>query len=495
MSALGRLKDRLYDLNALHAAIGIMDWDQQTYMPRGGAEARAAHVGILSRMSHELLAADETKTLLERAAESASSREDLALVRVAQRQYDQACKLPARLVEEKARLSAEGHEVWVKARRENRFSLFQPIMEKVVALCQEEAECLGYTEHIYDALLDQYEEGATKADCDRMFDAIRQPLVALVKEISESSSQPDDSFLTGDWDESAQRAFADELVGAIGFDMNRGRQDTAPHPFCTGWSVGDIRLTTRFLPQLNSAIFGSLHEAGHGMYEQGSPAEWDRTPLAGGVSLGIHESQSRTWENIVGRSRAFWTFFLPRLKQRFPALDGISLDQFVRGVNKAQPSLIRVEADEVTYNLHIMVRFELECDLLTNKLAVADLPEAWNAKYKQYLGITPESDSNGCLQDVHWSMGSMGYFPTYSMGNLLSCQFWAVLQKDLGDVDALMEKGSFAPILEWLQQKIYSRGRLMSPRDLVMNVTGKPIGAEDYMAHISAKYRTLYGLS
>jgi carboxypeptidase Taq len=493
--SISALKERLYDINALHSAISVMDWDQQTYMPEGGAEARAHHVGILSRMGHEMASSDAMGRLIEDASKDAETFEDKALVRVTKRQYDQATKLPSSLVEAKTRLAMEAHNIWVKARKENDFSQFEPSLAQLLDYTRQEAEHYGYTNHIYDALIDLYEEGATKADCDRMFDGIRQPLVELVQDLKSAPRQPDDSFLYGEWDIPAQKQFTESIVKAIGFDFARGRQDTAPHPFCTNFSVGDVRLTTRYLPYLGSAIFGSLHEAGHGMYEQGSPVSWDRLPIAGGVSLGIHESQSRTWENLVGRSRAFWSVFYPQLQASFPALADKSLDDFLFAVNKVEPSFIRVEADEVTYNLHIMVRFELECQMLTGELSTKDLPEAWNAKYQEYLGITPPNDAQGCLQDVHWSMGSMGYFPTYSMGNLLSSQFWAAMKADVGDQDALMAKGEFAPILGWLQEKIYSKGSTIPPQELVMQVTGKPMGPEDYMAALTAKYRSLYGLA
>ena len=493
-SAYLKLKQRLYDVNALNAAMSMMDWDQQCLMPPGGAEARAEHQGILSRMSHELFASDETGRLIEDAANEGGDAEALAMIRVAKRRYDQSTKLPTALVEEKSRLSSEAHEKWVHARANNEFAAFAPMLERMFEIAREEAECLGYTDHIYDALLDMYEEGGTKASCDKMFNGIREPLVQLVKDIKDSGNEPDDSFLYGEWSEKDQSEFTEMMVKEIGFDFNRGRQDTAPHPFCTGWSVGDIRLTTRYKPYLGSAIFGSLHEAGHGMYEQGSPKAWDRTPLAGGVSLGVHESQSRTWENIVGRSKPFWSRFLPRLLEKFPALPKVDLDSFLRAINKVEPSLIRVEADEVTYNLHVLIRFEIECAVLTGELAVKDMPEAWNAKYQSYLGITPETDSVGCLQDVHWSMGSIGYFPTYSMGNLLSYQIWNKLAADLGDVDGMMAKGDFAPILGWLIDKVYSKGSFYTPKDLIMQVTGKEMGPDDYLAGIIGKYRGLYSI-
>ncbi len=490
-TSLEALKSRLADVNALHAATAIMDWDQQTYMPRGGADARAEHLGILGRMAHEQFTSDETIKLLQSA--SPENDDDKALLRVVKRDLDLSTKIPTALVEKKARLAAHAHEEWVKARAENNFAGFAATLETMFDIARQEAEHLGYKDNIYDALLDQYEEGATAADARAMFDAVRGPQVALVKEI-QAQPETDDSWLHGNWDERKQKQFTEMMVQAVGFDFGRGRQDTAPHPFCTGWSVGDIRLTTRFKDYLPSSIMGSMHEAGHGMYEQGSPMAWDRTALAGGVSLGLHESQSRTWENLVGRSRAFWNFFYPKLQETFPELKNKDVDTFYRAINKVKPSLIRVEADELTYNLHVMVRFEIECDVLTGKLAVKDMPAAWNAKYEEYLGITPPSDSEGCLQDVHWSQGSIGYFPTYSMGNLLSYQIWRALEKDVKDPMALIEKGEFAPILGWLQKKVYSQGRKFAPKDLVLQVTGKPMDPSDYVSGLTEKYREVYRL-
>ena len=489
------LKSRFYDIDAVHAAAAMMDWDQQCFMPPGAAEARSHHTSILGRMAHEMLVADETARLIEEAAKGARpGTVEEALVRVVKRQYELATKIPSSLVAEKLRLAAMAHEEWVAARKGNDFKSFAPTLEKMVEICRQEAEFLGYEGHIYDALLDQYEEGAKKKDAEEMFVTVRRPLVDLVADIQKNGRKVENAFLQGDWPVERQRSFTEKIVKAIGFDMNRGRQDTAPHPFCTGWSVTDVRLTTRFQPFLGSAVFGSLHEAGHGMYEQGSPLEWDRTPLAGGVSLGIHESQSRFWENIVGRSKEFWIHFLPELKAAFPSLGPVSLEDFHRAVNKVEPSLIRVEADEVTYNLHILIRFELECALLEGSLKVRDLPEAWNAKYRDYLGVTPPTDSDGCLQDVHWSAGLFGYFPTYSMGNLLSYQFLAKLDSEIGDQKGNWSKSDFGPTLGWLQKNIYSQGKRYTPRDLVKRVTGKPMGADDYLAGITAKYRAIYGI-
>ncbi len=495
-SPIDQLKERLYEVNALNAASALMDWDQQCYMPRGAAEARAEQGAVLSKMAHEIFVSDETQAILEKAgSEVDPSSEEGALVRVVKRDMDQRTKLPVELVTELSRHGAIGHEVWVEARAESDYSKFQPILEKTVDLTRQVADCLGYTEHPYDPVTDQFEEGATKKYWEDMFDTIRQPLVDLVAEIKASPDQPDDSFLTGTFPEEDQRAFSMRLLEAIGFDLTRGRLDTAPHPFCTNFSVNDVRLTTRFKDYLPSAIFGTLHEAGHGMYEQNSPQGWDRTPLAGGVSLGWHESQSRTWENLIGRSKAFWQFFYADLQKTFPGLANKDLETFYRAVNKSEPSLIRVEADEVTYNLHIMVRFEMETGMLDGSIPVKDVPAVWNQKYEEYLGITPPDDARGCLQDVHWSGGLLGYFPTYSMGNILSYQVWNAMAQDLGDLHDLMSAGNFQPILDWLVAKVYSQGNRHLPQDLIRQVCGTGLDATPYITAISEKYREIYRLN
>lgn len=488
------LDDLFADFNALSMAARIMDWDQQCFMPPGGAESRAVHTSILTRMAHNVIASDEFGEALEAASNEVEDEEEQAVIRNLVRQRTLATKLPSSFVEKKTHAASIGHEKWVHARANNDFKSFADTLEALFELARQEAQYLGYKDSIYDALLDQYEEGATAADARSMFDTLKQPTIDLVKAIK-ATGPVDDSFLYGDWPKADQAAFTEMLVKTIGFDYERGRQDTAPHPFCTNFSVGDVRLTTRFKDYLPSAIFGSLHEAGHGMYEQGSKMEYDRTPLAGGVSLGVHESQSRTWENIVGRSLAFWERFYPDLQAAFPALKPHSLEKFYKAVNKVEPSFIRVEADEVTYNLHVMIRFEIELAILEGKLKIKDLSEAWNSKYTEYLGVTPPTDTVGCLQDVHWSGGMIGYFPTYSMGNLLSYQIWNCLRKDIGDTDLFIRKGNFRPILNWLIDRVYSKGCLMTPRDLVMDVTGKPMGAEDYVTGLHSKYKAIYGLS
>lgn len=495
-SPLDELKAKLYEVDALNTAVALMDWDQQVNMPPGGAEARAEHVAILSERAHSLFTSDETRRALENAKNAgvAEGSDDAGLLRVVERNLEIETKLPGDIVAERARLATQGHEVWAKARAESDFKAFQPILERTVDLSRRIAECLGYENHPYDALTDQYEEGATKEFWDEMFGSIREPISNLVAEIKGAKDQPDDAFLYGTWDEDKQREFSLKLIGGIGFRLDRGRLDVAPHPFCSGCGIKDVRLTTRYLDYLPSAIFGSLHEAGHGLYEQGSPEEWDRTPLAGGVSLGWHESQSRTWENIVGRSKAFWNHFYGDLQSTFPELGSVDLNTFYRSVNKSEPTFIRVEADEVTYNLHVLVRFEMETGMLDGSIAVKDVPAEWNARYEKYLGITPPDDRHGCLQDVHWSGGMLGYFPTYSMGNILSYQVWEILEKDLGDVDGLIAAGKFAPILGWLQEKIYRCGHKYPPQELLQRVTGGGLNAEPYLRRIREKYAEIYRL-
>ncbi|MGE3126791.1 MAG: carboxypeptidase M32 [Fimbriimonadaceae bacterium] len=494
MSGVEQLKGRMYEINAVGSALAIMGWDQQTNMPAGGAEARAEQVGILSTMYHEMLVSDETKTALGKAEAEATGEDDKAMARVVRRELDLATKLPSELVGRKALLATQAHEIWMKARKANDYAMFRPHLGELVEICREEAQHLGYKDHPYDALTDQYEEGATAAGWQAMFDGVRQPLVNLISEIQEAGPI-ENGFLTGTWPDQAQAEFTWDVIRKLGFREENGRQDAAPHPFCTNFSVNDVRLTNRFNEVLTSSLYSGLHEAGHGLYEQNSPVEWDRTSLAGGVSLGVHESQSRTWENIIGRSRSFWEWCYGPIRSAFPALPDVGVDAMFKANCTVEPSLIRVEADEVTYNMHIMVRFELECDMVAGKLDVKDLPEAWNEKYRQYLGIVPDTDSMGCMQDVHWSGGSIGYFPTYSMGNVLSYQIWACLQRDLGDTDALIARGDFGPILDWFVEEVYRHGSKYKPTELIQQVTGKPLGPEDYLAGITSKYRGVYGLS
>ncbi len=495
-----QLKARLAEVNDVGRAAALLSWDQQTQMPPAGAEARAYQLGTLSKIAHEMQVADETGRLIEAAAAELDGADydsdEAGLLRVARRDYDQARRLPPEFVAEFARTTALAHEVWAKARAENKFEDFRPMLEKVFDLARQAAEYLGYTDHIYDALLDQFEPGMKTAQVRAIFDDLKKDLLPLVRALAERLDRVDDSVLRQAFDEDKQRDFSYEVIKRFGYDFQRGRVDRAVHPFAIRFSINDVRITTRYDRNfLNMALFGAMHETGHALYELGVDPALERTPLASGASLGVHESQSRLWENLIGRSRGFWTHFYPALQQTFPAqLGGVSLDTFYRAINKVSPSFVRVEADEVTYNLHIMLRFELEQEVLEGKVKVADLPEVWNARMAEYLGVTPPSDALGVLQDVHWSGGMIGYFATYALGNLISVQLWEKALADVPDIPAQIERGEFGALREWLRQNVHRHGRKYMPDELVGRVTGEGIQSRSYMRYLKTKYGEIYGL-
>ena len=497
---LQKLKDRMRQLSRLGEVAAIVSWDQNTYMPSGAANARAEQASTLSAFTHELFTSDLTGDLLAKSeADTVGMNEDSDERRMLsnlRRDFDKATKLPADLVADLAHHSSIAQEIWISARKENSFASFAPALEKMFDLTRRQAECLGYKDHIYDALIDLYEPGARQAEVATMFADMKPSLVALNHAISESKNPVDDSILHRSFPVATQREFTLKAAAQFGYDLNHGRQDEAPHPFCTSFSRDDVRITTRFDPNFFSmAFYGTLHETGHALYEQGVPAEFEQTPIGGATSLGIHESQSRMWENMVGRSRSYAQFIFPQLQTAYPeAYRGSTSEAYYRAVNKVSPSLIRVEADEVTYNLHILLRFELECELLTEKLAIKDLPEAWNSRMEEYLGITPDSDANGCLQDVHWSCGLVGYFPTYSIGNLVSGQLWNSIKKVHSDIDAQFAKGEFANLLSWLRQNVHSKGSKYLPKELVEMATGEKLTSKYYMDYLQAKYKDIYSL-
>lgn len=492
-AAYERLLGLYREVAAVRAASSLLSWDQQVLMPAGGAAARAAHAGRLRRLAHERLTGDEMLRAVEEAArETGPETDEGRAVAALQRELDTETKLPTELVVRKARLSSEAYETWKVAKATNDFPLLAPHLRGLFDVARETTDALGYADHPYDALINLYEFGATYAEARATFDAIKGPIVSLVREIGEKPPV-DDSALRGAFDPEGLRRFAEKTASAVGFDFERGRLNVCPNAFCTNLGSTDVRMTTRPSDHVKGIVSSSLHEMGHGLYEQGSPAAWDDTPLAGGISLAVHESQSRLWENVVGRSRGLWTRFLPNLQAGFPQI-ALDVDGMVRAMNKVQPEFVRVGADELTYNLHILVRFELEVELITGSLAMDDLPEAWNAKYTDYLGITPPNDTLGCLQDVHWSRGSVGYFPTYTFGNLIGLQMWEVLQRDLGDTDALMAQGDFAPILGWLSERVYQQGKRYAPRELVTRVTGSPMKPDAWLRYARSKYGALYGL-
>jgi len=494
------LLTRLGEVADFGSAGSVLSWDQQTYMPPGGAEARAQQASTLRRTAHERFIADEVGQFLDElepwAAELDYDSFEASLVRVTRRNYDRQRKVPADLVARMAKARGLAHATWEKARPANDFSSFRPHLETMVDLNIEMAEALGYEDRRYDALLDRFEPEMKAAQVERLFDEMKDGLRPIVAAIAERPDAVDAALLRRAYDEDGQWAFVNELVGRLGFDWQHGRQDRSAHPFTTSFSPADVRLTTRIhRDHLQSALFASIHEGGHALYEQGVPLDLARTPLVGGASMAVHESQSRMWENIVGRSRPFWRYWLPHLREHFPTqLEGVAVEAFYRAINRVEPSLIRVEADEVTYNMHIFLRFEIEQLMLEQKVAIADLPELWDDKMEEYLGIRPESDTNGVLQDVHWAGGMMGYFPTYALGNLLAAQFHAHALADVPDLPAHYERGEFALLLDWLRAHIHVHGNKYTPVELVQRVTGGPISTGPFLDYIRAKYGEIYGL-
>jgi carboxypeptidase Taq len=498
-AALDDLKTRFATLNDLGGALSLLGWDQNTYMPPGGAAARAQQTATLSRLSHELLTERRTGELLD-AAERAGYRGDSdegALIRVARRAYDRATKLPADFVADLARLCSEGQGVWAEARRDSDFSKYAPTLAKMIDMTRRQADFLGYDDHPYDALHDLYETGSRVATVREVFAELRDATVILLKDIRESGRALSDAPVRGRFPAEGQERFGKEIASAFGYSFEHGRLDPTVHPFASASSKYDARITTRYDEGfLSPGLFGTMHEAGHAMYEQNVSSLYDRSPLARGTSLGVHESQSRLWENLVGRSYGFWRHYFPRAQELFPeALGKVSLDDFYAAVNRVEPSFIRVEADEITYNLHVMVRFELELAILEGRLDVGEIPEAWNSKYQDYLGVTPPDDALGCLQDVHWSMGLIGYFPTYTLGNVMSVQFFEAAKRAHPGLEDSVAQGEFGTLLGWLRDNIHRHGSKYEPRELLKRVTGSDLDAGPYIGYLNTKFRTLYGLS
>lgn len=497
---LARLKSLLNEIYDINAAAAVLSWDQQTYMPRGGAEERACQLAVLSKISHEKFCSSEMGQILHSLERTTSQlnpeSDDACLVKVTKHHYDKKMKVPAKLVSEFASVTSIAQTVWEEAREKSDFALFRPHLEKVLRLRQEYAALFAPYEHIYDPLLDDFEPGLKTSDVERIFNEIRPEQTKLVEQIA-GKPEINNSFLFKPlYDEQRQWDFGVKVVTAFGYDWNRGRQDKTAHPFTTTFGQGDVRITTRvFKDNLMSGLFSTMHEGGHAIYEQGISRLLKRTVLSDGASLAIHESQSRMWENIVGRSRDFWTYFYPKLMEKFSdGLAGVSMENFYRAINKVKPSLIRVEADEATYNLHIMLRFELERDLMANRISAKDLPELWKIKMREYLGVCPEKDSEGVLQDVHWSCGLFGYFPTYALGNLVSAQLWEKINADISGLSGQIRNGEFKYLLNWLREKLHRHGAKFEPQELVKRITGSEIKPEPYLAYLKKKFGDIYGL-
>jgi len=495
------LRNHLAGISDLRSAAAVLQWDQETYMPPDGAAGRAMDLATLSRLAHESFISAQTARLLEAAERIAGTldpeSDDAALVRMARRDYDRQTKLPTDFVAERVREASLSTEVWKDARKRNDFAAFRPSLEKMVEFARRTADYLGYTEHIYDALLDLYEPDMKAREVDAVFARLREVTVPFVRAIVTRGRAVDNAVLHGDFPEDGQGAFGLAVAQAFGYDLTRGRLDVSAHPFASGFNTGDVRITTRYKRRdLSEAVFGIFHEAGHAMYEQGVAPELNRTLLARGASLGLHESQSRMWENIVGRSRAFWEHYLPLLKERFPEqLRGVDVETLYRAVNRVEPSLIRTSADEVTYNLHIMLRFDLEKSLLTGAVKVADLPAAWQAKMEEYLGVTPPTDADGVMQDIHWSGGSLGYFPTYALGNVISVQLYEAACRTHPTIPEEIGRGRFSTLLGWLRHNVHRHGRKFLPREILQRATGTALTPEPYLRYLQGKFGEIYGVA
>ena len=487
-TALAELRRRLAEVSDLSRAAGVLAWDQRVTMPPRGTDARADQLATLGRIAHERLIDDEVGRLLDEAEPRVASLEydsdDASLVRVTRRDWEKARRVPPELREEMTREGSRGHHAWVEARRDNDYASFRPYLERNLELKRRYVECFEWSDSPYTPLLDDYEPGMLTAEVREVFAVLRPALTELVA----SAPEIDASFLHGGFPAGDQRAFAERVLDTLGFDDGAWRLDPTAHPFCTSFSNRDVRLTTRYHPDDLESVWSTLHEAGHGLYAHGIADSLLRSPLGGAPSLGLNESQSRTWENLVGRSRPFWEHWYPALQETFPQLGGVELDTFVRAINRAAPGLIRVDADETTYSLHIILRFELEQELLEGTVSLDDLPEVWKARMKEFLGVDVPDDARGVLQDVHWSGGGIGYFPTYALGNVISLQIWGVVRQALPGLDAQLAAGDLRPLSDWLRDNLYALGRKLTPKETIERLTGSSeIDPAPYLEYLRAK--------
>jgi len=502
-SQVSEKKQKLIELSAELTDLGhiqaVLGWDQQINMPPGGAEERGMQSAALGRIMHEKFTSDEVGQLIadleEEIGDLNAETDEARAVKVAKRDYEKETKVPLPLLMEFIQTTTMSHEAWREAKDKSDFSIFQPHLKKIVELRQQYAELFKPYDHIYDPLLDDYEPGMKTAEVREIFNKLRPQQVDLIQAIAEKEP-PDDSFIKQYYKEEHQEIIGRHVITRFGYNWKRGRLDVAPHPFTTGFGHGDVRISTRYLKDdAGSALFSTMHEAGHAMYEQGIPEKYKRHPLGGAASLAIHESQSRLWENIIGRSKEFWSFFYPSMQMLFPQyLSDVTLKDFYRGINKVEPSLIRVEADEATYNMHIMLRLEIEIGLMEGTIKVENLPEIWNAKMQDYLGITPPNDAVGVLQDVHWSGGMIGYFPTYALGNLASVQLWDKLVEENPNVYDEIAKGQFDTVLQWMRENVHQYGCKYEPQEIMIKATGSKITPEPYMTYLKTKYGEIYDL-
>jgi carboxypeptidase Taq len=477
---------RLGELSDLRHAGQVLAWDQQVMMPPAGGPARGQALGTIQSIAHDRLVAPELGALLD------AERADDQLVRAVRRDHEVARRVPADLAAEMTRVGSQGFEIWLRAREANDFAVFEPALRRNVELARRYAACFPEAEHPYDALLDRYEPGTTTAQVASLFARLRAGLVPLLREIAQQPAPPE---LTGGFPIAAQREVGLQIARAMGFEDSAWRLDDAIHPFASSPTSRDVRVTSRFAEDSLTGLFALMHEVGHGLYEHGVDPALARTTLDTGVSLGVHESQSRLWENLVGRSEPFWSHWLPRLRQQMPqTLGDVELDVFLRAINVVRPTLIRVEADEMTYSLHVIQRFELELALIEGTLDTKDLPQAWAAKTRELLGIEVPDDLRGVLQDVHWSEGIIGYFPTYAIGNVLAAQLWGAARADLPSLDDDLRAAEYSDLRAWLLDRIHRHGRRLTPGELIERAVGGPLDPGPMLEQLETKYRALYGL-
>lgn len=491
--AVARLREHLAAIQDLLSAQALLEWDQRTMMPARGSAARAEALATVVRISFESFASPETGALLDDAAAETQALPDesdeASLVRVTRREYDKAVRVPSTLKAEIARAAAIGGDAWIAARQASDFAAFRPHLEKLVALKREYADCLATPgSDRYDALLDDYEPGLTAAATEEMFASLKATVVPLLERAAARGATGGAAALDGDFPADRQRAFCLLVLERLGFDPATFRLDVSAHPFEVRMSAGDVRMTTRYNERrIGDALFGCIHEFGHALYESAIDPALARTPLDRGSSMGIHESQSRLWENIVGRGRPFWSFFYTRLVEAFPEpFSRLPVETFRRAINRIEPSLIRVEADEVTYNLHVLLRYELERGLIAGEIPVEDLPREWNARMAGYLGVEVPDDARGVLQDIHWSQGDFGYFPTYTLGNVVAAQFWDTVTSEVPGLETAIEGGEFGPLRDWLRGAIHRHGAKFTGEELLVRVTGRALDTRPFLARMQA---------
>jgi len=494
-------RDFVKKISSYNQALAVLHWDMRTQAPRKGMDARSEVIGTLSAEQFKLATSKEMEAFLNELTQSdiLASLDPITKKSVLEckKEYDRNKMIPAETYQEFVVLTSQAETVWEEAREKNDFTMFQPYLEKIVAFQHKFIEFWGTDgKNKYNTLLDLYEPGMTVEQLDSIFATLREKTVELVAAIAQSPNKPDTSFLTKYFPAGEQEKFSRYVLERIGYDFQAGRMDRSVHPFCTSFNPGDVRITTRFDEHdFNNALFSCIHEAGHAMYEQNIDSALLFTPLCDGTSMGIHESQSRYWENMVGRSLPFWKGMYGELQKAFPTqFADVSVESFYRAINQVTPSFIRTESDEVTYNLHVMIRYEIEKGLIDGSMKVADLPQIWNEKMEEYLGVVPPTDTLGVLQDVHWAGGSFGYFPTYSLGNVYAAQFAHVMQQEINGYEELIEKGDFSPIREWLKEKIHQYGKMKSPRELVEAITGEGTNATYLMDYLVKKYTAIYKL-